>query len=93
MSWNFDISEAPRGQTVMQPRKVGDKETMVSTFVPDRVILATKCGKVTLSEWLPKAGRWMMLNGGEQPVAWQPWPEHPESSGVESIRELVRGEV
>jgi len=83
MSWNFDISEAPRGQTVMQPRKVGDKETTVSVFVPDRVILATKCGKVTPSEYLPKEGRWVMLAAGEAPLAWQPWPAHPTAGGGE----------
>lgn len=79
MSWDFDIGAAPRGQTVQQNRKVGDKDTVVSVFVPDRVILATKCGKVTLSEWLPKEARWMMLATDEQPVAWQIWPAHPAS--------------
>ena len=86
MDWNFEIEAAPRGQTTLQPRKVGDKETTVSVFVPDRVILATKCGKVTLSEWLPKEGRWMMLAAGEQPVAWQLWPEHPALSRIPDIQ-------
>lgn len=93
MSWNFDISAAPRGRTEQQSRRVGDKQTTVSVFVPDRVILATKCGKVTLSEWLPKEGRWMMLAAGEPPVAWQIWPEHPDLTPHPNERSNVWGAV
>jgi hypothetical protein len=77
MTWNFDISAAPRGKTVQRDRKVGDKDTTVSVFVPERVILATKCGVVTASQYLPKESRWEALATGEQPIAWQLWPKHP----------------
>jgi hypothetical protein len=77
MAWNFDISEAPRGRMIATRTKIGAKEVDSETFKPDRVILATKCGKVTLSRYFPKEGRWEMLGKNEQPVAWQPWPEHP----------------
>lgn len=57
-----------------------------------RVIVACKCGTVTVSEWLPPnkrdrpRGRWEMLATGEAPLAWQPFnptkgqplPIHPE---------------
>lgn len=44
-----------------------------------KVILATKCGKVTASRWLENDGRWLMLATGERPVAWQEWPEYPDT--------------
>jgi hypothetical protein len=44
------------------------------------VILASKCGKVTHSYWVAKEARWCMFNKGEAPVAWQPWPEHPDKT-------------
>ena len=76
MNWNFNMSEAPRGRTVAVTR-AGEKAAIVETFVPDKVILATKCGKVIASHFMPKEHRWLMLAAGEQPVAWQPWPSHP----------------
>jgi len=80
IKWSKDVSKAPKGH--METRKIG--KNMAEIFVPDRVILATKCGKVTLSYWHPekddKPGRWNMLNQGEEPVAWFPWPEYPSES-------------
>jgi hypothetical protein len=78
--WNFDTRKAPRGKYVVKtvtPAKGAKYDT--STFVPDKVILATKCGKVTVSHYIPGEKRWMMLGKGEEPVAWQPYPEHPHS--------------
>ena len=85
MTWNFNISEAPRGEMVTEHRmSVKGREFDVEVFKPARVILATKCGKVVKSQWLPedaalarKVARWEMLHVDEQPIAWQPWPEHP----------------
>lgn len=82
--WNFNIDEAPRGSMVQQPRTIRDKETTVTAFVPDRVILATKCGKVIGSNFIPgddkREARWEFLATGEAPVAWMLWPEHPGAS-------------
>lgn len=75
MDWNFDIGAAPRGRT--ERVEVAGKPAK-SFFVPDRVILATKCGKVTASHWILNEQRWEMLAVGEEPLAWQPWPVHPE---------------
>lgn len=77
MIWCTDISKAPRGKYVVVNRKVGKVQADQRVFRPDRVILATKCGKVTLSKYLPDEKRWEMLAAGEQPVAWQAWPDHP----------------
>lgn len=80
MNWNFDISQAPRGKMVATTVQTKDGPRQSSRFVPDRIILATKCNKVTLSHYLPDDERWLMLGKDEQPVAWMAWPEHPNSS-------------
>jgi hypothetical protein len=77
MTWNFDIASAPRGKTVEQRRTVKDREVVAEVFQPDFIILATKCSQVTKSRYLPDEDRWEGLAKGEQPVAWQAWPEHP----------------
>lgn len=75
--WSYDISAAPRGKMVTQTVTVKGEERVRDVFVPAKVILATKCGKVTLSHYIPDEDRWLMLASGEHPVAWQAWPEHP----------------
>lgn len=84
MEWSKDISKAPRGYwvTSMKPHFATKKLYETTVFHPQRVIVATKCGKVTLSQWLPegkerKKPRWEMLGENEEPVAWMPWPEYP----------------
>lgn len=76
-SWRTDIDAAPRGKMVTRTHNVNGGPKDVQVFVPDRIFLATKCGKVTISQFMPKEDRWEMLAAGEQPVAWMPWPEHP----------------
>lgn len=79
MAWNYDIAAAPKGtfKTVEGPK--GPREV----HVPEEIFLAVNDGKtVTLSRWLPKEGRWNMLATGEQPLAWQPWPGHPEAETI-----------
>lgn len=76
--WNFDLLAAPRGRWVTVTRSKPKVGTVgVEVYEPDKVILATKCGKVTASYFIPKENRWCMLAAGEQPVAWMPWPKHP----------------
>lgn len=77
MSWRHDIENAPRGQTAHVTRNTKDGPIQVPTFKRDVVILATKCGKVTQSYWLPEEKRWCMLSAHEEPEAWMAWPEHP----------------
>ena len=80
--WNFDMEEAPKGRTVKVDRKHPKTGAMLQSehFVPDTVILASKCGKVTTSHFIPAEQRWNMFAAGEQPVAWMPWPTHPLST-------------
>ena len=79
MDWSFDIAAAPRGKYVVRNRKFGETSADTKVFEPDRVILATKCGTVTVSKYLPDEKRWEMLAAGEQPVAWVVFPTHPHA--------------
>lgn len=74
--WRFDIEKAPKGSTKTVDGPKGPREV----HVPETVFLACRDGQtVTLSRWLPKEGRWNMLASGEQPLAWRPYPKHPNA--------------
>jgi len=71
MNWNLDISKAPRGRYDIVARKVaGGKTGDHRVFRPAYVWMASHCGKVTMSSYLPDQKRWEMFALGEQPVAW-----------------------
>lgn len=82
--WSHDLTTAPRGKMEMATRKVGKNVHEVTDFVPDVLLLATKCGKVIRSYWIPESGkspgRWSGLATGEEPVAWAPWPVYEPQS-------------
>lgn len=80
MTWNTNISEAPRGKTVSKNITTKDGVKPYDAFEQEDVILASKCGKVTRSYWIPKENRWCMFAKGEEPVAWQEWPIHPSKA-------------
>jgi hypothetical protein len=85
MTWNFDISSAPRGKTVTIIE--ADKDGKIrerQEFRHDHVILASKCGRVMRSYWIPDESRWCMFKKGEEPVAWMHWPDHP---GVKPVHQ------
>lgn len=85
--WNTDISQAPRGRDVTSVVDTPKGQRMVTRFIPSKVILATKCGKVTLSHFIPDedGGRWHMLAKGEEPVAWFAWPEFPSHLSASTL--------
>jgi hypothetical protein len=79
MSWNFDIASAPRGKkvTITETNKDGQIKER-EEFRHDQVWLWTKCGRKTLSRWLPPSrfnnrGRWDGLATTEEPIAWHPY--------------------
>lgn len=79
--WNYNINEAPRGETV--ERVLTDKNgksRAVSRHERAVIIAASKCGKVTMSYWIPAEQRWCMFSDKETPLAWQPWPRHPNEA-------------
>jgi hypothetical protein len=80
--WNFDISQAPRGHTVDDFVQTAKGVRKTTRFLPEKLIVATKCGKVTVSKYLPDEDRWEMLAKEEQPIAWQLWPTHPDFEQV-----------
>lgn len=76
MTWNTNIAAAPRGRYVLRAAAKGKGH--VKTFEPAPIILATKCGTVTVSHYLPDAKRWEMMSAGEEPIAWAPFPGYRE---------------
>lgn len=78
--WNFDMSQAPRGNARKVSRKIGKKITDVEVIDMEKVILAGKCGVVTTSYWVHDQNRWNMFSEGEEPVAWMHFPKHPEAT-------------
>ena len=79
MAWNFDMAAAPRGETRMVTRTIGKNEVEVAEHVPALIIAAGSNLVVTVSKWLPDQGRWNMFSKDAPPMAWQPWPAHPEA--------------
>lgn len=87
--WNYDLSAAPRGEYIEEtlPGRSGSVRR-ITKYVAPRVILASKCGKVITSRWLPPEesekrpkGRWEFFSADEEPLAWQPYPVHPMDGG------------
>lgn len=87
MTWNFDISEAPRGRMEPRQRTTKDGVSTWEEYVPDHIIAASVCGKVTRSYWIPKEERWCMFTKDAPPKAWQPWPDHPDTITIERTEE------
>lgn len=79
MTWNFDMSQAPKGYWRTVTRTIGKNVVEVEEYVSVSIIAAGNDGVVTLSRWLPKEGRWNMFSESTPPFAWQPWPNHPRS--------------
>lgn len=81
--WNFDISQAPRGRHEDVVRMVKGKPRTVRTFVAEKII-ATDGTIVTVSHWIPETerspGRWNMFATGQEPLAWQHWPDPPKGA-------------
>nr|WP_312970701.1 hypothetical protein [Brucella intermedia] len=79
--WNFDISQAPLGEFVSTTRTVKGKEVVSRDYRHDKIIAATDCGNVIITWWLPQigqdGGRWNFFCKGQVPVAWMPYPKHP----------------
>ena len=76
--WNYNMDEAPRGSTQVVTRKIGKNEVTLEEYVYDYIIAAGNEKVVTLSRWLPKENRWNMFTEKVPPMAWKPWPKHPE---------------
>ena len=78
-AWNFDISQAPKGTFMDVSRTVGKNVVMSVVHVPEIIIAAGNGGVVTISRWIDKDQRWNMFTKDVPPLAWMPWPIHPEN--------------
>lgn len=90
--WNSDISKAPHGYYDIQSRKVkGDKTADHQVFRREYVWLASKCGIVTLSSYIPDQKRWEFFSRNETPIAWHPFD--PSDTVEVFIERKVKGET
>ena len=80
MQWNFNIDEAPRGEFREVTRNIGKNEVTMEEHIPVLIIAAGNDGVVTPSKWIEKDQRWNMFTKDVPPLAWMPWPTHPEAS-------------
>ncbi len=89
MTWNFNMDEAPKGRMVTKTVKTAKGERTFEEFEPQPIIAATKCGLVVKSQWYPPrmtqtghlldGNRWSGFGVNDAPIAWQPWPVHPNN--------------
>lgn len=77
MSWDPNINGIPCGSQVVRTVQTKDGIKQYDDFQRDDVILASKCGKVIKSYWIPDEKRFAGFKKGEQPIAWMPWPRYP----------------
>lgn len=86
MTWNHDMSKAPRGKLRIQP--AGGKGTRK---VPERaeIIVAGACGTVTRSHWIDGERRWLMFTSEAPPIAWMPLPAPVEVAGKDGAPRMV----
>jgi hypothetical protein len=56
-SWNYDITQAPKGRYEKVTRVIKGVEHVHERHVPEYIIAAGNEGVVNLSRWLPDEGR------------------------------------
>lgn len=83
MSWNLDISQAPKGEWRKTQREIRGRVAEWEYYHAPRIIAAGNGGVVTVSQWNPKRGAWSMFTADCPPLAWMPWPEHPHGEAAQ----------
>lgn len=76
--WRSDLEAAPRGHWVDVKKMVAGREVWRKVHIPALVIAAGNGGVVTITRWLPHEGRWLFFTAGTPPLAWRPFPAHPD---------------
>ncbi len=102
MSWNYDMNAVPRGRHETRVRTIKNEKQEYDVFIPERVLLAhPRDGQVYATYWIeptkftPK-GRWAGWRESDEPLAWQPYPEHPEvirSKAMDALIEASAEEI
>ena len=81
MTWNYDMSAAPKGRTV-DVDGIGPKGAPFTkkVFQPDIFIACedSDAHAVITTYWIEKSQRWSGFGVNETPLCWQPWPIHPK---------------
>jgi hypothetical protein len=72
MTWNTDMTAAPRGETKQLRLSDGKGTREITVKVP---LLISAGGEAYLSYWSDKRGQWVGLATGEKADAWMPWPK------------------
>lgn len=80
MTWNFNMDEAPKGHFKDMVKNIGGRTIMSVVHVPEPIIAAGSNGVVTVSKWIDAEKRWNMFSKDCPPIAWMPWPDHPEGA-------------
>lgn len=78
MTWNFDMSQAPKGGEVVTKQMLGKNEVELSRYVSPLILAAGPTGGfVGVTRWDNKRGAWVYFSKDAPPIAWQPMPDHP----------------
>lgn len=99
MTWNFDMTSAPRGRHVTQTRIIKGEPQQYDVFIMERVLLAHPTdGKVYATYWIEPNkftpnGRWSGWCEGVEPLAWMPYPIHPFHQSDVGEFAAVKGEA
>jgi hypothetical protein len=72
MTWNTDMTAAPRGKTKQVRLSDGKGTREIKVIVP--VIISAR-GEAYFSFWSESRGQWSGLATGEKADAWMPWPK------------------
>jgi len=70
-AWNLDMTKAPRGRYRVVPS--GDGKATRRVFEPAKIIVAGRCGTVTVAHWMDDQKCWNMFTAEVPPIAWMPF--------------------
>jgi hypothetical protein len=72
MNWNYDMSEAPKGEVRKISLTHGKGQREITVKVP---VLISTGTEVISSFWSDVRGQWSGIGDNEEAVAWAAWPE------------------
>ena len=77
MTW-LSMETAPKGGMKTVSRKIGKNVVEMQAYDAPTIIAAGPDGvTVCLTRWIENEGRWNMFSKAHPPIAWQPFPKHP----------------
>lgn len=83
MAWRRDIENAPKGGTKeLTLTHHRSKGSFTKTITVREQILLSVGNQVIPSFWSTTRNHWVGLATGQEPDAWQPWPEPFKPEGL-----------